>query len=264
MESKSHMYTNTKTWNVFKGCNFLCTYCTPSFQRQSKRQKNCMKCYHYLPHAHEERLSRIPSAEIIFVCGSADISFCDSILARKIINRIKEHNVRCPYKTYYFQSKRPEYFKEFLTEFPNNVILVTTLESNRKSGYQKISKAPVPTERHRQFKNLEYPRKVVTIEPVMDFDLEIFSKWIVELDPEYVWLGYNSRPTHVKLPEPPIEKLRELVMILTYAGVKIKAKELRGLSLDSMMDDSDEKTAFAAETEPKRELSDSPSPDKRG
>lgn len=238
METRSRMYDNAKTWNVFKGCGFFCAYCEPSFQKQSKRQKKCMRCYRYIPHWHEERLSRIPSADVIFVCGSADISFCAPKHTRKIINRIKEHNMKCPYKTYYFQSKRPEYFKKFLTEFPDNVILVTTLETNRDSGYHKISKAPAPTVRYHQFRNLEYPRKVVTIEPVMNFDLDVFPGWIIDLDPEYVWLGYNSRPAQVQLPEPPIGKVFVLVKILRSASIGVRAKELRGLYIGSLIDGS--------------------------
>ena len=111
------------------------------------------------------------------------------------------------------------------------MILLTTLETNLDAGYKAVSKAPPPTERYRQFKNLKYPRKVVTIEPVMDFDEAVFPQWIVDLKPEYVWLGLNSRPKALKLPEPSHQKLRKLVKILKDAGVKILGKELRGLAL---------------------------------
>ena len=234
MEIKSRMYTKAKTWNPFKGCLFQCVYCKPSFQKQAKRQKQkCMDCYKYVPHCHETRLQKVPSGEIIFVCGNGDISFCDREFTLKIIKSIKEHNMRCPHKTYYFQSKRPAYFEDFLMEFPNNVILLTTLETNRDSGYDKVSRAPLPSERCRQFLNLDYPRKVVTIEPVMDFDVDVFPQWIVDLHPEYVWLGYNSRHTQVQVPEPSEDKFRELVRMLAIAGVQIRGKELRGVEIDS-------------------------------
>ena len=85
--------------------------------------------------------------------------------------------------------------------------------------------------RYQQFKELDYPRKVVTIEPVMDFDLEVFAGWIVDLKPEYVWLGLNSRPGRVQLPEPSPEKLRGLVQALDNAGVEVRFKKTRGLQL---------------------------------
>ena len=78
---------------------------------------------------------KIPSAETVFVCGNSDISFCDPDFTRRIINAIKTRNVRRPDKTYFFQSKKPKYFEQFLEDFPENVILLTTLETNRDEGY---------------------------------------------------------------------------------------------------------------------------------
>lgn len=232
IRNNNHMYDNTTTWNPFKGCLFDCTYCRPSFQQQAKRQKRrCQQCYEYSPHYHKERLSSIPSAEIVFVSGNGDISFCDAEFTRQIIDRIKSHNKHCPYKTYYFQSKRPAYFNQFLDAFPANVILVTTLETNRDTGYEQISRAPLPTERYRQFAGLDYPRKVVTVEPLLDFDADIFARWIVNLKPEYVWLGFNSRPKQVALPEAEEEKVLGFVRDLVTAGINVRAKELRGLQM---------------------------------
>jgi hypothetical protein len=230
MEKKSNMYDDAKTWNPFMGCGFDCTYCEPSFQRQARRQKHlCDKCYKYQPHCHEDRLGKIPSASIIFVAGNADISFSPPSFTRKIIEAVVQYKSKKE-KTFYFQSKRPEYFEQFLPLFPKNVILLTTLETNRDAGYEAVSKAPPPSERYRQFKKLEYPRKVVTIEPVMDFDEDVFPQWIVDLKPEYVWLGLNSKDKP-KLPEPSPQKLRKLVEVLVRAGITIRPKELRGLDI---------------------------------
>jgi hypothetical protein len=111
------------------------------------------------------------------------------------------------------------------------VILLTTLETNRDEGYGDISKAPPPSERYRQFKALKYPRKVVTIEPVMDFDTKVFAGWIRSLRPEYVWLGLNSKPESLTLPEPSPEKLLAFAKMLVDAGIEIRAKDLRGMEL---------------------------------
>ncbi len=197
-KADSHMYNQAKTWDPFKGCRFNCSYCRPSFQRQSKRQMHlCQECYHYRPHCHEERLTKIPSRKIVFVCGNADIAFCPPKFTRRIIEQIKQHSQRCPGKTFYFQSKRPSCFEPFLREFPPNAMLLTTLETNRDAGYRKVSKAPLPSERYRQFKALKYPRKVVTIEPVMDFDLDVFAGWIIDLAPR-VRLAGTEQPAGVR------------------------------------------------------------------
>lgn len=228
----SNMYKDAITWSPYKGCKFGCVYCLPSFQLQAKRQKQrCMDCYDFVPHIHPDRLNKIPSAEIIFVCGNGDLSFCDPNYVREIIDAIIHHNIRNPCKIYYLQSKRPEYFTQFLAELPENVILVTTLETNRDNGYETISQAPVPSDRYEQFMNLKYWRKVVTVEPVMDFDVDIFSRRIINLRPEYVWLGFNSRPKQIKLPEPSEDKIRSFVSILRQSGIEIRFKKMRGMEL---------------------------------
>lgn len=227
-----HMYSGAQPWNPFFGCLFDCVYCRPTFKAQAKRQKhNCEDCYKYAPHYHPERLKgRIPSKEIVFVCGDSDISFCKSEFAEGIIEAIKRHNKRCPQKTFYFQSKRPEYFRPFLSSFPSNVILLTTLETNRDEGYSAVSKAPPPRERFEQFKSLDFPRKAITIEPVMDFDTELFLSWIKAIKPEFVYLGFNSHPKAVHLPEPSAEKLLEFRRLLQAGGIEVRGKDLRGLA----------------------------------
>jgi hypothetical protein len=234
MTEIANMYPEAKTWNPFKGCAFDCAYCGPSFQKQAKRQKRlCEDCYTYTPHCHGHRLTgSVPSKPIVFVCGSADISFCPPDFTRRIIERVKDNTKRSrKSKTFYFQSKRPEYFEQFLDEFPDNVILLTTLETNRDRGYEAISKAPPPSVRYQQFKALDYPRKVVTIEPVLDFDLRIFATWIRNIRPEYVWIGFNSKPKSVTLPEPLEDKVQKLIDRLLDAGIEVRGKTLRGVTL---------------------------------
>jgi hypothetical protein len=228
------MYAQAKPWSPFKGCEFDCTYCKPSFQTQSKRQMRlCRRCYDYIPHEHPERLAldKIPSAPIVFAAGNSDISFCEPAYTRRIIEAIKRANRTRPRNTYYFQSKQPEYFRQFVGELPTSVILVTTLETNSDAGYELVSKAPVPSERYRQFRELIYPRKVMTIEPVMNFDVDEFSRWIIDLNPEYIWLGFNSRPNRCSIPEPSREKVVAFAKTLKAAGIEIREKDLRGIEI---------------------------------
>ena len=226
------MYAEATTWNPFKGCKFDCIYCVTSFQRQAKRQMhNCMKCYEYTPHFHPKRLSSIPSAKTVFVCGNADISFAEADQINQIIGAIREHNKGAKsLKTFYLQSKSPSCLEPFLEKLPENVIILTTIETNRDEGYEKISKAPVPSERYRQFLALKYPRKVVTIEPLMDFDVDVFSGWILNIRPEYVWLGLNSKKKP-QLPEPSVEKLTAFAEIIVKSEIPVKGKHLRGMNL---------------------------------
>ena len=111
------------------------------------------------------------------------------------------------------------------------MICVTTLETNRDEGYEKVSKAPPPSERFKQFLALDYPRKVITVEPIMNFDVREFADMILQIRPEYIWLGLNSRPESVEVPEPTPQKLASFVWLLSKAGIEIRGKDLRGLEL---------------------------------
>jgi len=220
----SNMYDNAKTWNPFKGCEFDCSYCRPSFQAQAKRQrKNCEKCYTYEPHMHRDRISNIPQAEIVFACGNGDIAFCSSFWILAMFEEVRQR----PQQTFYFQTKMPSCLNGL--DIPDNVILVTTLETNRDNGYTEAVSAiaPLPTERYEQFKALKHPRKVVTIEPIMEFDEETFDPMIRALRPEYVWVGYNSRPKQVQLPEPSLAKTMILIHRLQDHGISVKLKTMR-------------------------------------
>ena len=232
------MYPNTKTWNPFVGCNWGCIYCLKSFQRQLKRVAgniDCISCFKYEPHYHPERLRRIPSAPIVFVCGTGDISFCRESFVREIFEAIDNHRPRKK-KTYYFQSKDPKCFNKYLDWFNTNqdrVILLTTLETNRDKGYEKISKAPLPSKRFKDFLELDYPHKVVTIEPVLDFDYADFLLWFVALDQqkclEYVWFGFDSKKC--ELPEPTILKAQGFVNQLKLWNIEVRGKSLREVTI---------------------------------
>jgi hypothetical protein len=231
-----NMYNNTKTWNPFVGCKYHCLYCESSFQRQLKRVARhigCEACYIYEPHYHSERLNRIPSAPTVFVYGTGDITFCNPHFVRKTFSAIDEHKPQLE-KTYYFQSKNPSCFNQYLDWFRQNedkVILLTTLETNRP--YLGISAAPPPEKRFRDFLELDYSRKVVTIEPVMDFDLYEFLDWIFQLSEqgtlEYVWFGFDSK--NCGLPEPTIDNAQKFVNALQDELIEVRGKTLRNVHL---------------------------------
>jgi len=235
---KSNMYEDAKTYNPFIGCKFDCVYCEKSFKRVLRRvglNIGCILCYNYVPHTHPERLKRIPSSPIVFVFGQGDIYFCAPLFVERTFKLIETHKPRNP-KTYYFQSKAPSIFNDYLDWFNGNqdkVILLTTLETNRDEGYRDISKAPLPTMRFHDFLDLEYSRKVVTIEPVLDFDLEIFLTWMRLLKDqetlEYVWFGFDSK--NCGLPEPSTEKAQRFVDELQSYGIEVRGKTLRDVNL---------------------------------
>lgn len=195
-------------WSPFAGCEHDCLYCKSSFQRQLKRwaKKNCSGCYEFAPHPHPERLGqKLPKTrhmQFIFTCSSGDIAFCPTEYLEKIIARIQSE----PDKTFLIQSKDPQTFNRAI--FPKNVILGTTLETNKDELCEGTSKAPKPSQRYKDFKKVDHLLKMVTIEPVINFDLDVMIDWIKNINPCMVWLGYDSGKN--KLPEPELEKVKSL------------------------------------------------------
>jgi DNA repair photolyase len=222
---KKNMYVDSvKQWNPFVGCCFDCLYCKTSFQRQAKRQKqNCMTCYRYEPHEHPERLGvslpKTRNGEFIFTCANSDISFCPTEFLKRIVERIDREMD----KTFLIQSKNPKTFDR--VAFSPNVILGITIETNRDALYQStgMSKAPPPSQRFADFLMIKHARKMVTVEPVLQFDLEVMVDWIKQLRPIKVWLGYDSKKNN--LPEPELSKVMALKHEIEQLGLGIEVKE---------------------------------------
>lgn len=206
---------NRKSLNWFVGCEHNCVYCKPSFQRQMKRQKqNCLRCYEYTPHFHKERLLRGPPKtlgdEFIFFPSSGDVAFATREQVEVGIDYTRKYR-NCQFL---IQSKNPECFQGF--KFPENVILATTLESDRRvystpsmyKTYERISSAPVPIFRFVDFKDHPHKRKIVTVEPILDFS-DILVSWIFQIAPEAVYVGYDNYDC--RLPEPKLNKTLKLI-----------------------------------------------------
>lgn len=225
---KTNMYeASNKQWNPFKGCKFDCLYCETSFKRQAKRQKHiCTKCYNYTPHTHPERLNQsIPKTkegEFIFTFASGDVSFCPTPFLKKVIKVIESK----PDRTFLIQSKNPKTFNRVV--FPDNVILAITLETDRDEIYKGVSKAPKPSQRYKDFAKIKHSKKMVTIEPVLDFNLVRLTKWIKQIKPFLVWIGYDSsKVNHFGFEEPELAKVKKLKANLEALGIKVKLKTVR-------------------------------------
>jgi len=226
MKNKNNMYKLSVTqWNPFAGCSHDCKYCKSSFQVQIKRwaKKHCDKCYIFVPHEHPERLGQsLPTTgymQFIFACSSGDVAFCRTEYLREIVARMRRERDR----TFMLQSKDPRTFNR--VTFPGNVILGTTLETNRDRGYEAISRAPKPSRRYLDFLTVKHKAKMVTVEPVLDFDLDMMIAWVENINPRMVWLGYDSRKN--SLPEPDLEKVKQLHWQLSREGFLVVLKKTR-------------------------------------
>jgi hypothetical protein len=157
--------------------------------------------------------------QFVFACASSDIAFCPIEYLLKIIAKIKSE----PDKIFLIQSKNPSAFNR--AGFPHNVILGTTLETNRDDLYEGISKAPKPSARYKDLLKVNHTLKMVTIEPVIDFDMDTMVNWVVDINPCMVWLGYDSRSSG--LPEPELEKVKQLYWELGTRGFTVILKKIR-------------------------------------
>jgi len=231
----NNMYAlSVKQWSPFVGCNHDCIYCAPSFQRNIKRASGrcpqlspdgTTKCYAFAPHFHEERLDQRPPRtrflQFIFTCANGDIAFATDDQVRRILDTIRAHNDR----TFLLQTKDPgRAFSRPGIKLPRNLVAGITLETNRDELAQRVSKAPPPSQRHQDFLAVQHKAKMVTIEPVLDFDLDTMIEWITELEPVMVWLGYDSK--RCDLPEPPLDKVKQLHWELSQLGIPVLLKTI--------------------------------------
>jgi len=163
----------------------------------------------------------LSEGNFIFIGSSTDM-WAEQVPSEWIL-KVLEHCQNFN-NTYFFQTKNPERFLDFIPEFPVNVYLGTTIESN--VHYPTITKAPSPEERMMVMSHINKP-KMVSIEPILEFDLEELTTYIEAISPEFVSIGADSRGHN--LPEPSSEKVKMLITELKkFTEVKIK-KNLRRL-----------------------------------
>lgn len=205
-KQKGQMYPFVShTWNAIKGkCPHDCSYCYMKIYRQPE-----------LHFDEKELKTDLGHGNFIFVGSSCDM--WAKGVPRPWITSVLSH---CNFfkSQYLFQSKNPARFAFFPLGIPFESVLGTTIETNR---YYTYSKAPQPQERFADFVRIKHHRKMISIEPIMDFDLEVLIPMIVAIKPEFVSIGADSKGH--KLPEPPPGKVLHLLDALrAITTVKIK------------------------------------------
>jgi hypothetical protein len=159
----------------------------------------------------------------IFVEHLNDL-FADRVPADALVSVLK-HCAQFPRNTYVFQTKNPARLGTLSWCLPPNSIVGTTIETDRFFPYI-MGKSPTPIARFLAMlilRNREpLLRFFITIEPILDFDLDSFLCHITELRPHFVNIGADSKRSG--LPEPSPEKVRALIAGLTSAGIEIRQK----------------------------------------
>ncbi len=215
----------TATWNPISGCLYNCNYCwarnlAVTKLKNSKRYSNGFK-----PRLNESEFRvKFGKGDLIFVADMGDM-FADFI-PTQWIKQVLDHIRQFPEADFLFMTKNPNRYLELLPCFPQNAILGATIETTDDEIIQidKVSNAPLPSQRYEAMKALDWKRKMVSIEPIVDFNLNTFVKWMKEINPFIVYIGYDNY--FHKLREPPLKKTVELIEKLAETSLVIK-KTLR-------------------------------------
>ena len=212
----------TETWNPVIGCLHNCTYCWARRLANGKLRKLLPKVYGdgFKPKLIPERLNRrFKPGSLVFVVDMGDL--WGDWVPRNWILRVLQTIRRSPGATFLFMTKNPKRYHEFVDLFPENVIAGCTIETNRDYG---VSKAPKPYERYVAMRDLPWEHKFISVEPIMDFDFQMFVKWIKDIGPELVCVGYDNYGCG--LPEPGLSKTLNFIMTLR-GFTKVQTKTLK-------------------------------------
>ena len=190
----------THSWRPVKGeCSHNCSYCY-------------VKKFGELNPLHideKEMKTDLGEGNFIFVCDTVDL-FAEDV-PREWIDRILNKMREYPKNKYLLQSKNPARFLDFHTKFSKDVVLGTTIETNRTEYGE--SNAPPPIQRAFQLarlgRNFYRFSTMVTLEPIFDFDLSPLVEMIKMADPEWINIGADSKGHG--LPEPSKDKILCLI-----------------------------------------------------
>jgi len=216
--AQGNMYTwLTHTWNTVKGeCPHGCTYC---YMKRFGKQKP-------VRFDDKEFNTDLGSGNFIFVGSSCDM-FAHDIdkdwIGHTLAHCRKFHN------RYLFQTKNPAGFLECMKYnlLPERSVICTTIETNR--WYPEfMQNSPKPLQRAKKMLKLSfYFRTYVTIEPIMDFDLQSMVGLIKVCHPQQVNIGADSGNND--MPEPSfvnIQLLIEQLKMFTTIDKKYNLKRL--------------------------------------
>ncbi len=212
-------------------CSHKCSYCyvdNPRFGRATRYcgEKRIIE---------SEANTRLGSGNVIFKEHMNDLFAKD--VPKFIVQTVLNHCQKWPDNTYVFQSKNPGRFQFF--NYPQSkLIFGTTIETNRNID-KSISVAPQPIDRFTEMcqSSMRFVDKFITIEPVMDFDVDILASWIDIIRPKFLNLGADSK--NHRLPEPTIEKIFKLVAKLKEYGIELREKHNLSRLLDGKIHDGE-------------------------
>jgi DNA repair photolyase len=211
----------TATWNPITGCLYNCNYCWARNLAATKLKNSHRYSQGFKPSLNEKEFnSKFGIGDLIFVSDMGDMfgKFTPTHWIRQVLDYIRQF----PEADFLFMTKNPNRYLELLPQIPENTILGATIETDSDEIVQtdKLSTAPLPSQRYEAMKALDWSRKMVSIEPILDFNLNTFSKWIEDIAPFIVYVGYDNY--NHKLREPTLEQTIKLINRLSETSLVIR------------------------------------------
>ncbi|MCS7120080.1 MAG: DUF5131 family protein [Nitrososphaerota archaeon] len=194
------------TWNPITGCLHDCTYCWARryAEKLASWKVEPYKTHGFKPAFAEWRLKqKIPKEDFVFVSDMGDM--WGDWVPKEWIERVLEVLRSKRGQDFFFLTKNPKRYRDFIHLFRDNMILGVTIETNRDYN---LTKAPPPQERYEVMRALDWRRKAVVIEPILDFDIVLID-WVRNINPEFIRVAYDNYGH--RLPEPPLSKAEILV-----------------------------------------------------
>lgn len=218
-KSTGNMYDFvTHTFNMIKGaCPHDCSYCYMKRWGGLKPVRFDKK----------ELKTDLGTGNYIFVGSSCDM-FAEEIPNDWILNTLTKCNWYD--NKYLFQTKNPGRVFNYINDINREFVVCTTIETNRT--YPEMGNTVSPEDRgiSMEYLRMQGIKTMLTIEPIMDFDLDIFVELIKLAAPISVNIGADSG--HNNLPEPSWEKVQALIKELQRFTKITKKRNLDRLRKD--------------------------------
>jgi DNA repair photolyase len=210
-----------EAWNPIIGCLYDCYYgkcwaklSAEQMQKEAKTEKY-KDGFSTLKLVESEILKTFRN-KVVSVSFMGDMF--SEYIPREWILKVLKVIRQNPDSTFLLLTKNPKRYIKLPDLFPANVILGSTIESNRV--YPAVTKAPSVSERYEAMKNLQFKPKSISVEPIMDFDFEVFLRWLKDIEPIFVSVGYDQHGA--MLTEPDYYKTKQFIARLKeFTQIKI-------------------------------------------
>jgi DNA repair photolyase len=214
----------TETWNPISGCLHNCVYCWARRLALTKLKNTERYRDGFIPRLNENEFKREFNGGFVFTVDMGDI-FSPMVKDEWVV-RVLKHIARFPDTTFLILTKNPKRYTDFIDIMPKNAVLGATIETDDDALYLKygISNAPPPSIRIEAMMNLNWDRKFISIEPILDFT-ENFAHVISRIKPFMVYVGYDNYSN--RLPEPRMKKTLNLIHELLNMGINVQEKTIR-------------------------------------